>query len=91
MRLSGKAIHFVQETKYLVVILNSQVKTLVDVSRQTRKFYAQANMLLGNFRYCSDDVKCILGQHDSRSARSHIALTCTFTAVLHVYGSHLVA
>ena len=29
-------------------------------SRQTRKFYAQANMLLRNFRYCSDDVKCML-------------------------------
>ena len=49
MFLSGKAIDFVQETKYLGVILNSQLKTSVDVSRQTRKFYAQANMLLRNF------------------------------------------
>ena len=56
MFLSGKAIDFVQETKYLGVILNSQLKTSVDVSRHTRKFYAQANMLLRNFRYCSDDV-----------------------------------
>ena len=79
MILSGKAIDFVQETKYLGVILNSQLKTSVDVSRQTRKFYAQASMknckeetasnhtrcvtivmLLRNFRYCSDDVKCML-------------------------------
>ena len=60
MFLSRKAIDFVQETKYLGVILNSQLKTSVDVSRQTRKFYAQANMLLRNFRYCSDDVKCML-------------------------------
>ena len=60
MFLSGKAIDFVQETKYLCVILNSQLKTSVDVSRQTRKFYAQANMLLRNFRYCSDDVQCML-------------------------------
>ena len=60
MFLSGKAIDFVQKTKYLGVILNSQLKTSVDVSRQTRKFYAQANMLLRNFRYCSDDVKCML-------------------------------
>ena len=59
--LSGKAIDLiVQETKYLGVILNSQLKTSVDVSHQTRKFYAQANMLLRNFRYCSDDVKCML-------------------------------
>ena len=44
----------------LGVILNSQLKTSVDVSSQTRKFYSQANMLLRNFRYCSDDVKCML-------------------------------
>ena len=60
MFLSGKVIGYVQETKYLGVILNSQLKTSVDVSRQSRKFYAQANMLLRNFRYCSDDVKCML-------------------------------
>ena len=33
---------------------------LLNVSRQTRKFYAQANMLLRNFRYCSNEVKCSL-------------------------------
>ena len=60
MFLSSKPIDFVQETKYLGVILNSQLKTSVDVFRQTRNFYAQANMLLRNFRYCSDDVKCML-------------------------------
>ena len=58
--LSSKAIDFVQETKYLGVMLHSQLKTSIDVSRQTRKFYAQANMLLHNFRYCSVDVKCML-------------------------------
>ena len=58
--LSSKAIDFVQETKYLGVMLNSQLKTSTDFSRQTRKFYAQANMLLRNFRYCSVDVKCML-------------------------------
>ena len=26
----------------------------------SRKFYMQANILLRNFRYCSDDVKCTL-------------------------------
>ena len=59
---SSKAIDFVQETKYLDAMLNSQVqlKTSIDVSRQTRKFYAQANMLLRNFRYCSVNAKCML-------------------------------
>ena len=32
------------------------MKTSSDVVRQTRKFYAQTNMLLRNFRYCTNDV-----------------------------------
>ena len=36
------------------------MKTSIDVCRQTSKFYAQDNTLLRNFRYCSDDVKCML-------------------------------
>ena len=44
--LSSRAIDFVQETKDLGVMLNSQLKTSIDVTRQTRNFYAQANMLL---------------------------------------------
>ena len=36
-------IDFEQETKY--VMSNSELKTSVDVSRQTRNFYAQTNML----------------------------------------------
>ena len=44
--LSNNHIDFVQEVKYLDVMLNSSMKTSIDVSRQTRKFYAQANMLL---------------------------------------------
>ena len=53
--LSGNQIDFVQEDKYLGVLLNPSMKMSIDVSRQTRKFYAQANMLLRNFRYCSND------------------------------------
>ena len=33
-----------------------------DVVRQTRKFYAHTNMLLRNFRYCTNDVKCTLSK-----------------------------
>ena len=36
------------------------MKASSDVVRQTRKFYAQTNMLLRNFRYCTNDVKCTL-------------------------------
>ena len=38
--LSGNQIDFVQEVKYLGVLLNPSMKTSIDVSRQTRKFYA---------------------------------------------------
>ena len=38
------------------------MKTTIDVARQTRKFYLQDNLLLRNFRHCSDDVKCVLSQ-----------------------------
>ena len=58
--LSGNHIDFVQEVKYLGILLISSMKTSIDVSRQTRKFYAQSNMLLRNFRYCGRDVKCML-------------------------------
>ena len=36
--------------------------TSIDVFKQTRKFYLQANLLLRNFRHCSDHVKCVLFQ-----------------------------
>ena len=55
--LSGNHIDFVQEVIYLGVILNSSMRTSIDVSRQTRKFCAQATMLLRNFRYCGNEVK----------------------------------
>ena len=58
--LSGNQIDFVQEVKYLGVLLNPSMKSSIDVSRQTRKFYAQANMLLRNFRYGSNEVQCSL-------------------------------
>ena len=53
---SGIHIDFVQEVKYLGVLLNSSMKTSIDVSCQTGKFYAQANMLLRNIRYCGREV-----------------------------------
>ena len=86
MFLSGKTIDFVQETKYLGVILNSQLKTSDDISRQTRKFYAQANMLLRNFRYCSDDVKCMLFRSYCTSSVSRISFRGRFKIFLEKWG-----
>ena len=36
------------------------MSVLLSVCRQTSKFYAQANTLLRNFLFCTDDVKCML-------------------------------
>ena len=58
--LSGNIIDYVHKTKCLGVLLCSDMKTPIDVCCQTSKFYAQANTLLRNFRFCSDDVKCML-------------------------------
>ena len=43
-------------------MIHSSMKTNIDVARQTRKFYLQVNLLLRNFRHCSDQVKCVLFQ-----------------------------
>ena len=58
--LSGNIIDYVHKTKYLGVLLCSDMKTSIDVCRQTSKFYSQVNALLRNFRYFSHYVKCIL-------------------------------
>ena len=36
--------------------------TTIDVKRQTRTFYARANLLIRNFRHYTDKVKCYLFQ-----------------------------
>ena len=43
-------------------MIHSSMKTTIDVTRQTRKLYMQANLLLRNFRHCSDDVQFSLFQ-----------------------------
>ena len=43
-------------------MINSSLKTTIDVKRQTRNFYSRANLLIRNFRYCTDNVKCYLFQ-----------------------------
>ena len=60
--LGDSICEFVKEVKYLGVMIHSSMKTTIDVARQTRKFYLQANFLLRNFRHCSDQVKCVLFQ-----------------------------
>ena len=46
--LSGNIIDYGHKTKYLGVLLCSDIKISIDVCRQTSKFYPQANTLLPN-------------------------------------------
>ena len=59
--LGNSVCQFVKEVKYLGVMIHSSMKNTIDVTKQTRKFYMQANLLLRNFKYCSD-IKCTLFQ-----------------------------
>ena len=60
--LGNSICEFDKEVKYLDGIVHSSMKTTIDVARQTHKLYLQANLLLRNFRHCSDQVKCVLFQ-----------------------------
>ena len=55
-------VKLIKNIKYLDAIIPSFIKTRIDASRQTRKFYMQANLLLLIFSHCSDEVKCSLFQ-----------------------------
>ena len=56
--------------------LNSSKNTSIDVSRQTRKLYAQANMLLRNFLYCSNELWF------NSTSSSVKKLKCSYNSVL---------
>ena len=58
--LSGSCLSVCQETKYLGHIFTDALRDDRDISRQCRKLYAQANMLLRKFSMCSVPVKCAL-------------------------------
>ena len=60
--LGNCVFQFGKEVKYLGVMIHSSIKITIDVARLTHKFYMQANLLLRNFRHCSDDVKCLFFQ-----------------------------
>ena len=57
--LNNAQLQYVEEAKYLGVYIHKN-STDCDVKRQMRKFYANINMLLRQFYYCSYDVKCHL-------------------------------
>ena len=57
--LGEKCIPSVHQCKYLGIIISVK-KCDADFKRQMRKYYANDNMLLRKFSYCSHDVKCCM-------------------------------
>ena len=49
----------VDKCKYLGIIV-SEANCDSDLKGQMRKYYANANMLLQKFSYCSQDIKCCI-------------------------------
>ena len=58
--LSDSHLSVCQEIKYLGHVFTDDFNDDRDISRQCRKLYAQANMLLRRFSMCSAPVKCAL-------------------------------
>ena len=50
--------------------INSSKQHAVDVFRQIPSFYANANMLLQNYRYRTDEVKCKLFSTSTRKLKT---------------------
>ena len=57
--LGKLVIPAVDKCKYLRIII-SEATCDGDLKRQIRKYYANANMLLRKFSYCTPDVKCCM-------------------------------
>ena len=57
--LGKLVITAIDRCKYLGIIV-SEANCDGDLKRQMRKYYANANMLLRKFSYCSPDVKCYM-------------------------------
>ena len=57
--LGDKVILSVDQCKYLSIIISVKNND-ADLKRQKRKYYANVNMLLRKFSYCSPVVKCCM-------------------------------
>jgi len=55
--LYGKALRLVSEEKYLGCIISDDFKDDCDIYRQMRSLYSRGNLIVKNFKFCSEDVK----------------------------------
>jgi hypothetical protein len=55
--LNNRPLKWVDENKYLGMIISNDCKDNMDIKRQIRALYARGNILVRNFVKCSPDVK----------------------------------
>ena len=55
--LRDKVLRVVTEEKYLGFVVSDDCKDDNDITRQMRSLYSRGNMIVKNFKHCSEDVK----------------------------------
>jgi len=58
--LSGCALNFVSEFRYLGHVLNDKLNDDDDICREIKGLFVRTNMLISRFRHCSKNVKLVL-------------------------------
>ena len=58
--MGKQIIPAIDNCNYLCIIIVSETNCDGDLKRQLRKYYANPNMLIRKFSYCSPDVKCCM-------------------------------
>ena len=55
--LNGNILRYVDHEKYLGVMISNDGKNDKDINRQMRSIYGRGNMIVRNFKHCTDTVK----------------------------------
>jgi len=55
--LDGKNLRYVDKEKYLGVIMADDSRSDNDINRQMRSIYGRGNIIINNFKHCTDSVK----------------------------------
>ena len=79
--LNGDALEYVDNVKYLGVLLSHDMKDDADMSRHLRSFYARSNVIFRKFHHCSASIKVNL-------IKTYCAPYCSQLWVNHTKGSY---
>ena len=59
-KLQGDVLSYLDEFKYLGVLIHSNLKDNAEILRRTRKMYALGNMVISKFKNCQDMCKILM-------------------------------